>query len=1137
MTERTVSETAQREEAILAFWKEHHVFEKSLQKEAPRGEFVFYEGPPTANGRPGVHHLESRAFKDALPRYKTMRGYHVARRAGWDTHGLPVELEVEKELGFTGKKDIEAYGIAAFNNKCRDSVHMYVSEWQQFTDRIGYWVDQDNAYFTYNPAFMESVWAVLKTISNDDRLYKDYKILPWCARCGTALSSHELAQGYADVKDLSVTVKFALTDEPGTYVLAWTTTPWTLLGNVALAVAEGLTYGTYTNGDESVILSEERAKELLDDAWSVVKTYPGSELVGRTYTALYPYAKDIAPETERAAFEKAFAIYSADFVTTEEGTGVVHTAVMYGTDDFEFGSRVGLPKVHVVGPDGRFLPGTGSFSGRFVKDEDVAVDIIKDLAGRTPNILFSKEKYEHTYPFCWRCKTPLIYYARDSWFIRMHDLRDELVRQNQTVNWEPKHIRDGRMGEWLVGAKEWAVSRERYWGTPLPIWEDTDKTERIVIGSTQELHTHIKKSGNTYVAMRHAEAVQNAEGNVSSDIQAGYGLTERGQEEAARAADVLKSAGITRIYVSPYARAQETAQLIQATLGLSDAAVYTDQRLGEIDFGSLSGGTYQAFVEYMNEHMPGYSDPLPGGESYQQVKERMGAFMYELEETLSSEVILIITHGAGLETLSALTSGFDAVESRHLLETLNPVTGQVLPLPFVALPHNERYELDLHRPYIDSVSLVGTNGQPLMRVPEVMDVWFDSGSMPFAQDHYPFENKERIEGKGYPADFISEAIDQTRGWFYTLLAIGVLTGHGVPYRNVICLGHILDDKGQKMSKSRGNGVDPWQAIDTWGADTLRFWMYSVNQPGDSKNFDEKTVKEAARALSWLDNSAKFYALFAVDGEEHVGALQVIDQWMHARANETVRKVTECMDTYQLYDATRAIALLLEDLSQWYVRRIRDRARDGDHAALSTLRVVLHTCARLLAPFTPFIAEDVYQKVKTAEDPLSVHLTSWPDATHVDASSLIADMQTARSLSSEALMLRQKAGIKVRQPLARLSITGALPEALRSIIAEEVNVKEVEDGADAVALDTELTPELIQEGDVRAFARALAEIRKSLNLSPKEIVSLVVHSDGAQLLREISLGGVRTTTFTDEKGPYTVELSTGMLSFNIVVNAS
>lgn len=1140
------SEVERSEEAILSFWEAHDIFHKTLTKTSPKGNFVFYEGPPTANGRPGVHHLESRSFKDAIPRYKTMRGYHVPRRAGWDTHGLPVELEVEKDLQFKGKKDIEEYGVAEFNKKCRESVMKYITEWQRFSRRMGYAVDQEKAYFTFNAPFMETAWWVLKQTAEQGRLYKDYKVVPWCARCGTGLSSHELAQGYADVKDLSITAKFELMDEPGTFVLAWTTTPWTLPGNVALAVGKDIAYGLYEKDGEKVIVAVARAEKALPD-WSLLKEVQGHELIGKTYKPLYPFAKDIAKGEELTKFEKAYQIYHADFVTTEDGTGVVHTAVMYGQDDFVLGSALGLPKVHLVGADGRFVPGTDFLEGRFVKEEDengkptLAVDIVDDLTRR--GLFFAKENYAHSYPFCWRCKTPLIYYARDSWYIRMQDLQDTMVAENKKVNWEPSHIKDGRMGEWLKGAKDWAISRERYWGTPLPVWESKNGEERVVIGSVEELKKNAKKSGNTYLLMRHGEATHNLEKRLDSSLNSSH-LTEKGKQEVSGKVADLKAKGITRIYVSPLARAQETATIVQKGLGLTDEQVVTDERLREFTFGVLEGKTSTDFAE-VRENLP-YDGTIEGGESYQDTKNRFGEFLYEIERTCKKETILIVTHGIGFEALGAVAKGADKETSKKLINILFARPAEVRALDFVPLPHNEDFELDLHRPYIDDVVLVGQNGEELTRVKDVMDVWFDSGVVPFAQDHYPFENKKIFDKGAYPADYISEAIDQTRGWFYTLMAVGALLKRGRPYKNVICLGHLLDGEGQKMSKSKGNVINPWEAMDEWGADTLRLWMYSVNQPGDSKSFSEKTVKETARSLSWFENSLKFYELFK-DTPHTGGTLQAVDVWMSARTRQTICRMTEYMDDYKLYDATRELQAYFEDVSQWYVRRIRDRARAGDRAALQTLRYVLHTGARLLAPFSPFLAERVYQVVKYHHDPESVHLSDWPEHMSSILSRMLGDehkdklviasMERVRDIASRGLMERQKAGIKVRQPLERLTVSGAPLEApYTALICEEVNVEQVSFdeklSEGTVMLDTTLTEALIEKGDVREFLRALADVRKQMQLEPTDTVVVGVDQTLHSLLSSETISGVESLSRTSESGEHTVSLSQGEATFSV-----
>jgi isoleucyl-tRNA synthetase len=1098
---------AEREEKILAFWKEKDIFAKTLEKNKGQKEFIFYEGPPTANGRPGIHHMEARAFKDAMPRYKTMQGFHVRRKGGWDTHGLPVELQVEKELGLKSKKEIESYGIDKFNDKCKESVWKYVHEWEDFTDRIGYWVDLKDPYITYKPNYIESLWHIIKGVDDKKLLYKDFKVVPWCPRCGTGLSSHELGQpdAYQMDKDLSVTAKFKVVGKENTFILAWTTTPWTLPGNVALAVGEKIEYIKVKIGEEFLVLAKARVEAVLKDVQhEVVEQLTGKDLIGWAYEPLYGFMKAEFEAKDAESFKKAYKVYAADFVNTEDGTGIVHIAVMYGQDDFDLGTKVGLPKHHLVHADGTFHSSAGPFAGRFVKDEAVAVDVIKDLANRPAgSLLFKKEKFEHSYPHCWRCKTPLIYYARDSWYIRMSSLRDELVSENKKINWEPSYIKEGRFGEWLSEVKDWAISRERYWGTPLPVWTCDSCEKRKVVGSVEEI---AQESKNKYWVMRHGEAEHNARGLLSTNQATTVHLTEKGRKQVEEAAKQLKK--IDLVFASPFMRTQETAELVRTALGLSTDAVITDPRIHEFNAGEWDG---KPITEFMSQFpvTERFERTAPGAETYADVKVRMGEFLYELETKYEGKNILVISHGAPSMMLLAAAAGLDRKASVRLEIDNYIANAEVRPLDFRILPHNSEYELDLHKPFIDEVKLSCSCGGVMTRVKEVMDVWFDSGAMPFAQDHYPFEHKKDIDGgflgrhAGYPADFISEAIDQTRGWFYTLHAVGVLTGKGHAYKNVVCLGHILDAQGKKMSKSIGNVIDPWITMDKFGADAVRYWMYSVNQPGESKNFDEKTVDEVIKKVFNLTlNVLAFYKMYDTVGvfiQPVTGASEnVLDRWITSRLNQLIKTVTDSLETYKFLEPTRAIRDFVADLSQWYLRRSRDRFKeDGADkvAALATTKHVLTELSKLLAPFAPFLAEHMYQELGGEQE--SVHLESWPQGGAVDEQ-IISGMETVRSTASKGLEARTLAKINVRQPLKSLKVkAAALDSGLAELIKDEVNVKEVVFGSAVekdVELDTNITPELKEEGDVRELIRKIQDMRKEKGLSVGDRATLIVEEN-------------------------------------------
>ncbi len=952
------------EKEVLRFWKERDIFRKSVEGRPADRQFTFYEGPPYANASPGIHHVLARVFKDVIVRYKTMQGYRVPRRAGWDTHGLPAELEVEKQLGIATKAEIEEkYGIAEFNRRCRENVMRYLKEWEALTERIAFWLDLGNAYVTYRNEYIESCWWIVRQLWDQGLVYQDYRSVPHCPRCGTALSDHEVAQGYReDTPDPSIWVKFPLSDESRqrlraivgdrpVYLLAWTTTPWTLPGNTALAVHPDAEYAL-AEVDGEVVIAASALVGLALDEYRLLGTTTGRELVGLRYHPLYdavawgtlPLWFDpaqegrLVPAADVSAVEKAFTVVAADFVSLSDGTGIVHTAPAFGGEDFQLGKEQGLLFLQPVDTAGRFSG--GPWAGQFVKDADEA--IMDDLQGR--GLLLRRETVRHTYPFCWRCGTPLLYYAKPTWYIKTTARKQRLVELNRQINWYPAHIKEGRFGNWLENNVDWAVSRERFWGIPLPIWECQQCGGRDCIGSVAEL------------------------------------------------------------------------------------------------------------------------------------KER--ALDRDKAETLA----------------------------------------------------------DLHRPYVDEVLLRCQGcGGPMRRVPEVMDVWFDSGAMPYAQWHYPFENQEEFR-RSFPADYICEAVDQTRGWFYTLHALSTLLFDSICYRNVLCLELILDERGEKMSKSRGNVVEPWPVIDAHGADAVRWYMFTASPAWAPRRFSANLVAESLRRfLLTLWNTYAFFVTYAnLDGFDPLtapgGERSDLDRWVLSELQRLVERVTEEMESYNPTDAGRAIQEFVDDLSNWYVRRSRRRfwksESDADKlAAHHTLYTCLVTVCKLLAPFAPFVAEAMYQNLVRSVDasaPESVHLEDWPrpDPSLVDEG-LVAAMRLAMRVTSLGRAARSRAGIKVRQPLARMAVKVRYPverEAivrLGPLVMDELNVKSLDvvddeaslsglavatdDAGYAVGLDTALTPELRQEGLARELVHRIQNLRKAAGLDISD--RIVTYYDGWPELRE------------------------------------
>jgi isoleucyl-tRNA synthetase len=858
--------TAELEEEILAQWREESLFHKTLEATAGGEEFVFYEGPPTANGRPGIHHVISRTIKDLVCRYRTMRGRHVTRIAGWDTHGLPVEIEAEKKLGISGKREIEAIGVARFNEVCRESVFTYKEDWERFSERIGYWLDYSNPYVTYSRDYIESVWWILKTLSERGLLYRGHKSVPYCPRCGTALSSHEVAQGYEEVLDPSLYFIAPLADEAGSgpdpegrAFLVWTTTPWTLPSNVALAVHPDLVYAEVVHEGRRLIVAEARVAALFGEEAEVVRRYPAAELLGRRYLRPFDLVGGRGEGPEGALEENAWRVVAEEFVSAEDGTGLVHMAPAYGADDYAAGQRHGLPLYSPIDDAGKFREGIGLVGGLFAKAADPV--LVEDLAAR--GLVFRHTMESHSYPHCWRCSSPLLYMARASWYLRTTALKEAMLANNLQVGWHPPEVGTGRFGEWLEGNVDWALSRDRYWGTPLPVWICGRESEHIeVIGSFAEL-------------------------------------------------------------------------------------------------GERVGG-------------------LPA-------------------------------------------------------------------------------EFDPHKPWIDElVWPCAQCGAEMRRSPEVIDVWFDSGAMPYAQWHYPFEIEDAWR-RHFPADFICEGVDQTRGWFYSLMAISTMLGYGPAYRHVVVNDLLLDRNGQKMSKSRGNVVDPWEAIAEFGADAIRWYLMTVSQPWVPKRFDPEALADAARrTFDTLANSYRFFVLYAnlegwrPAGSETAVAYSILDRWVLSRLNGLVAQVGEGLEGYELTRAARAIGdFVVDDLSNWYVRRSRDRfwgsADSADaRAAFATLHRVLVTLSRLLAPFVPFLSDWLHRGL---EDGASVHLAPYPEEEMaLRDPRLEAGMDAVRVLARLGRAARERVKIRVRQPLGVLYAVVPngveLDEPLLEVVRDELNVKEV-----------------------------------------------------------------------------------------------
>ncbi len=1133
---------SEREKAVLALWKERNIFEKSLKQNEGKESYVFYDGPPFATGLPHHGHLLQGTIKDLIPRYQTMRGRYVRREWGWDCHGLPIENLVEKELGLKQKSDIEAYGIGAFNQKAKESVMTYDKEWKSIVPRMGRFVDMEHAYKTMDSSYTESVWWAFKTLHAKKLIYDGFKSMHICPRCETTLAASEVSQGYKDIKDISVYVTFELVLEPGTHLIAWTTTPWTLPGNVAVAVNPAFVYAIVLySGKRYVVAKDLVTRVFKDKDHEVVEERKGKEFIGLSYKPLFDYYTSDEKLENR---ENGWKVVGADFVTVESGTGIVHEAPAFGEEDMELAKKLKLPMIQHVKMDGTMKSEVKDFAGMHVKpkSDDDKVRLTTDIAVlkylQEHGTFFAKENLTHSYPHCWRCDTPLLNYAASSWFVNVTALKPRLIEENKEINWIPENFRDGRFGKWLEGARDWAISRSRYWGAPLPVWKCNKCGKVDVIGSLGDLKKNIG-SANTYTFMRHGEADSNTQNIISCKEEDDIHLTEKGRAQVKAAATKLKDRKFDLIITSPVQRTRETAAIVAEAHGIPVGDIVVDSRIAEVNTGDFNGQNIDMYRNYFANTLEKFTKEPPGGETMEHMRMRVAEFLYDIEGKYKGKNILLVTHEYGTWMMEAVALGAtneEAAEMRDRGGDDYVNYAEVRALSFVNVPHNERYELDYHRPHIDKVSYqcsceLGT----MNRIPEVFDCWFESGSMPFAQFHYLGDETTpdgKMFVKNFPADFIAEAVDQTRGWFYTMLILSVGLFDRAAFKSVITTGLILAEDGAKMSKRLKNYPDPMEVAEKYGADALRFYM--INSPivrGEELRFSVLGVDEVYKKITIrLDNVRSFLEMYAKDSiitRLQPESRNVLDRWIVARWFEMHAEVTHHLDTHELDRATRPIMPFLDDLSTWYLRRSRDRFKSDDAddraAAAETTGWILLQFSKLIAPFMPFIAEDLYQRLTIEEKKESIHLESWSDV-GVAASSILDEMETTRKIVEAALALRAEAGMKVRQPLSELSYKTAdkkpISDEMLGIIRDEVNVKQVifdeeirvtaennsehklsENAGLLVSLNIALTPELKEEGQLRDLVRTIQDMRKKAGLNPSDRITVSAPKEQFALLEK------------------------------------
>ncbi len=1166
MLPKTISE---KEQEVLTFWEDNKIFEKSVAMPGggkPRGNFSFYDGPPFATGLPHYGHILAGTIKDAIPRYQTMKGNSVRRVWGWDCHGLPIENLIEKKLGLSSKKDIEDFGIDRFNKDANDSVLQYEEEWKKVIPRLGRWIDMERPYKTLDATYTESIWWAWKTLYEKELAYEGYKMMHICPRCETTLAQSEVGMNYEDITDLSVTAKFELTDEPGTFVLAWTTTPWTLPGNTALAIHKDieyvkLSYVEEVNKEDSVtdlyLKKIIVSKKYLESAFgkgdvggkevyhfekkffSLEDSFLGEKLIGKSYTPPFKYFYD----AEDADKERGWKIWHADFITDDTGTGIAHEAPAFGAEDMELAKTNNIPVIKHVKMDGTFISAVTDFAAMKVKvagdTQSADIKIIKWLAHNGK--LFEKHKIIHSYPLCWRCKTPLLNYATSSWFVDVPRIKSKLIAENQSIGWTPAHTRDGRFGKWLEGAREWAVSRTRYWGAPLPVWKNLDGDVKV-IGSLKELaELRIDKPRNTYYVMRHGEAWSNVHNILDKGTNKDNHLTEKGMGQATDAALFLNDKKVDFIISSPVLRGKETAEIVASILS---TPLSFDERLTEYDMGIFDGKSRDEYFSSLEGAFVAYGTRVEGGETHEEMMHRAMAVVMDLEKSHSGKTILLVTHGGPARMLFA---GAQLLTEEELIyddeqggATLYPKNAEVRKLELQLVPRDATGAINLHRPYIDDVVL-SLGGKEYTRIPDVFDCWFESGSMPFASIHYPFENKS-IFDKNYPADFIAEGVDQTRGWFYSLINLGVGLFDRAPYKHVIVNGLVLAASGVKLSKSEKNYTDPMVLVEKYGADAMRYALLSSPVvKGENLQFDDENISDVyKKCISRLENVVTLYEMNKEEGvQTSTISHNVLDEWMITRIHEVIRDATAGYDSYVLDEATRGIEYIIDDISVWYTRRSRERLKgdmgiEAKREAYETLTYTLLTLSKVMAPVMPFIAERVYKAVGGGKE--SVHLDSWPDAESVDVS-MLTDMKLVREVVSVGLMERTKSMVNVKQPLHSITFRKIIPETHFDLIKDELNVKNVfideQQESDAV-LNLTLTIELTQEGDIRKLIRAVQDMRKEKGLQPVNEISITVSKlhqlgDMSLLISTCKIKEIKEDNSLTENP---IELSSGVIYFSI-----